>query len=572
MKTYAHALLSTTVLLGAVTSAFAAQPDEAKQLTGYIQTYCASCHSGDKSESRKYGDFLRVGILTSSSFIDRANPKASLLYKKVENGDMPDLLADNVDDFTDAERAKMLTIIENWIKKGAPELEEVKQATGTVNTKKAVELMLGDLRKQNNPEDVRYIVLNNLAANPKFSASLPVFQQGLTKLLNSLSWNKKLVLPTALDASGLVVRVRLSDFDWSQETWRELENRYSYKGEFLSEFDNFGEIRKLTKTSVPAIRADWFMEHASQPPLYFSFAQIPTSSRELERTLNVDVVDNIRKGKALRAGFNISGVSNNNRMIERHDIKDGAYWLSYDFGSNLGDKNLMKRPLGPTNANIADGSDLAFNADGGEIIFNLPNGLQAYMLVDSNGTRIDKGPAAIVSDTSRPDRLVVTGLSCMGCHSQGMILKNDEVLKTVQSQFNQGARGDMTKQNLDTLKALYGQKQFDSKIQEDVDRFVGALGKIGVTIASPEVIAESARAYEQIVDQKTVLLEFGISDAELAKLKKEKSDSPGGRVFEIITQSEAGLKRDVFEAIYRGRAEDLNRFRRGEADDNRNRN
>ena len=77
-------------------------------------------------------------------------------------------------------------------------------------------------------------------------------------------------------------------------------------------------------------------------------------------------------------------------------------------------KNLFAHPLGPKGEN-------AFEHDGGEIIFNLPNGLQAYLLVGSQGQRIDKGRPAIVSDPVQKDRAVVNGLSCMSCHVAGMI-------------------------------------------------------------------------------------------------------------------------------------------------------
>ena len=124
---------------------------------------------------------------------------------------------------------------------------------------------------------------------------------------------------------------------------------------------------------------------------------------------------------AARAGFNSSGVSRNNRLIERHESGATVYWKSYDFAGNTGRQNLFALPLGPGDDNSS------FQHDGGEIIFSLPNGLQAYFLTDGKGTRIDKGPTAIVSDPRRPDRAVENGLSCMSCHARGMVEKADQV-------------------------------------------------------------------------------------------------------------------------------------------------
>ncbi len=39
----------------------------------------------------------------------------------------------------------------------------------------------------------------------------------------------------------------------------------------------------------------------------------------------------------------------------------------------------------------------AFHHDGGETIYSLPNGFQAYYLNKATGERLDKGPTAIVA-------------------------------------------------------------------------------------------------------------------------------------------------------------------------------
>src|SRR5262249_61062952 len=80
-------------------------------------------------------------------------------------------------------------------------------------------------------------------------------------------------------------------------------------------------------------------------------------------------------------------------------------------------RTLFAYPLGPGL------SESQFQHAGGEVIFNLPNGLQGYMLVNANNTRLDKGPTATVSDPKRPDRAVEAGVSCMGCHNCRIIPK-----------------------------------------------------------------------------------------------------------------------------------------------------
>src|SRR5205807_5347530 len=154
---------------------------------------------------------------------------------------------------------------------------------------------------------------------------------------------------------------------------------------------------------------------------YHDFLQLPGSDRALERLLQVDVPGDVRDDNAVRAGFNGSGVARNNRVLERHDAAHGAYWRSHDFSDNTGRQNVFERPLGP-----APGPR-GFTPAGGEIIFHLPNGLQGYLLVDGDGRRVDKASSDIVSDPKRPDRLVENGLSCIGCHLNGILPKDDQV-------------------------------------------------------------------------------------------------------------------------------------------------
>src|ERR1019366_1853098 len=147
-------------------------------------------------------------------------------------------------------------------------------------------------------------------------------------------------------------------------------------------------VYELTKTEVPAVRADWFLAAAALPPLYHELLNIPTQVDELERQLKVNVAYNFQRDKLARAGFVRSNVSTQNRLVERHDALFGMYWKSYDFKGNDGLANLLRYPLGPLNLFAKDKHpfpDQAFVHDGGEMIWALPNGLHAYMLTDGNG-------------------------------------------------------------------------------------------------------------------------------------------------------------------------------------------
>src|SRR5262249_38050492 len=153
----------------------------------------------------------------------------------------------------------------------------------------------------------------------------------VAKLVNSLSWHPRIIVPEAVDPNRTVLRIDLRHYQWNARVWDRLTAAYPYRRD----------------TDLSVVRADWFLATASRPPLYRDFLQLPRIDRELERLLRVDVLADLQEETAVRAGFNGSGVSRNNRLIERHDAAFGAYWRSYDFSDNVERQNLFEHPLGP---------------------------------------------------------------------------------------------------------------------------------------------------------------------------------------------------------------------------------
>src|SRR5260370_27194983 len=153
----------------------------------------------------------------------------------------------------------------------------------------------------------------------------------------------------------------------------------------------------------------------------------------------------------------------------------------------VGRRNCLGFPLGPA----AD--DKSFFADGGEIIFSLPNGLQAFMLVNEKGARLDKAPQSIVSDAKRPDRAVVNGISCMSCHARGLISKKDQVRPHVENSL-----GSFSPQEIDTVKALYVlENKLSVLFARDNDQYRKALEQTGAKLTSTEPINSLAARFEQ---------------------------------------------------------------------------
>ncbi|HBI46815.1 MAG TPA: transcriptional regulator, partial [Planctomycetales bacterium] len=461
-----------------------------------------------------------------------------------------------------------IALLKTWIDGGdpsaAPPVQEVKEEKRSfISLKDNLTAMLAhqqhidrDLRRYQ-----RYFTLTNLYNNPAVSGQdLRLYEAALAKLLNSLSWKHAIVVPQPVDEKRTVFVVDIRKLDWDRhDLWREVLKAYPY-GLKHAQYPDDDETRKaaedlydLAGTKLPDVRADWFVATASRPPLYHTLLQLPTNALDLERRLHVDVEANFRDDNLARAAFTASGISRHNRMVERHESSFGAYWKSYDFKSDDGTANLVKYPLGPRfTGNEFD--DQAFDHAGGEIIFNLPNGLQGYLLVNNKDQRIDEGPPEIVRDKEETSGsvAVVNGVWCMACHAHGM--KRD---------FTERVRDGtpLKGKPRDKVRALYPVAGTMSKLlDEDEDRFLRGLDratglflKVGLDAkkdisAFPEVIGKVSRLYKnKEVGVDEAAYELGLEDGKTLKALIE-ATSELDDLGLLPLAKEGSIKRDFWES------------------------
>ena len=268
-----------------------------------------------------------------------------------------------------------------------------------------------------NRPNYRYFTLTHLYNAGEPEKDMRVYRMALAKLLNSLSSEADPVVPVAIDPAQTIYRVDISRLGWSHATWDNIVANDPYV--IFYHNAQFRALQSDLKTIVPFMRADWFTFAASRPPLYYDILKLPKTKQELQKLIGADVAHDFALRHVERAGFQRSGVSDNNRMVERHTIPTGMYWESYDFGSNGDRKSLFQFPFGPPGAFGELSNRLGFVQDGGEIIWTLPNGFHAYYLTTGKGERLETGPTKIVHDPAQRDLSVTDGISCMGCHDQG---------------------------------------------------------------------------------------------------------------------------------------------------------
>jgi hypothetical protein len=482
----------------------------ARKARAVLETHCHRCHGKDGTVEGGMSYILDRDRLVARGKIAPGKAAESPVLKRMQAGKMPP------PDESSRPSADEIKVVERWIAAGAP------SATAAVAPRKQIleadlnARILADLQKADRRER-RFLRYFSLA--PQYSAGLAEdelqsYRIAFAQLLNSLSWHPRISIPRAVDADRIVLCIDLRDYQWDANTWDRLLADYPYG--ISADTSTARAAMVYTLTRLPVIRIDWFLATACRPPLYQDILQLPTNAAELERQLRVDVAQDIQQERVARAGFNGSGVSRNNRVLERHDSILGVYWRTYDFDAvpqNLIERdvllpdrrNIFAYPLGP------GGGDNTFQHAGGEIIFSLPNGLHGFMLVNANGVRVDKAPVAIVSDPKRPDRQVETGISCMSCHVRGINVKDDQIRDHV----SRNAKA-FRKTDAETIRALYiPAAKMRSLMEEDAERYRKAVEKCGGRVNVTAPIATFTLRYEADLDLPTAASEVGVSPEEM---------------------------------------------------------
>ena len=477
MKNYKPLTLTILTFIVLGVGIAPAQQDLAQQARAIVEQHCETCHG----ENRAFAEFLLIQhpALIASRAVVPGNPNASSFYQRL----LPNLpVHQRMPLGRDPLTPEEIQIVRRWIEAGAPNWEVTLKPRDFITPDAmltAIQQHLNSLSTFNRPF-ARYFTLTHLYNAKETDEALGAYRRALSKLINSLSWGSEVIKPQPIDTAETLYYIDTRNYEWDlNDAWGQMEAVYPYLSDYGSA--TYATLQQETDSEVPFINVDWFLATAALPPLYHDILDLPQTDRELETRLEVDVARNLESAPGVRvwrAGFNESRVSENNRVVERHRSRYGAYWKSYDFAGNVGSQNIFTNPL-------------SFRHDGGEIIFNLPNGLQAYYLATAAGTRLDAAPVDIVSNPTARDPVVRNGLSCIGCHTEGMKPFQDGVREVIQQQPNppfdkaQALRLYVEKATMDTL------------VQEDTQRFREALEAAGGIFGGIEPVERFHREFEE---------------------------------------------------------------------------
>jgi mono/diheme cytochrome c family protein len=474
---------------------------------------CVSCHSATNIQGN-FGSLDNVeAMLASGRYLVAGKPERSLVYTKLAPvGNMPP---------SGALKPEEVETIKQWIL-GLKAVEVV-----PLKDIQVIDLIQKDLQA-NVPaaeqDQVRYFSLhvpNNVGIN---EAGMENLRKAFFKVVNSLSRSPALVKPVAVDPKKLVYRLKLNELGIPVQTFESvMTDFYPFSQQFVNNVaDNAAQqaaqndqtLRTAIRSTNYLIRADWFIATATMPLPYERLLDLGEDQAELDAQLGVNIADNLANNRVVRSGFKNSGVSSQNRMIERHSQNNGlSYWISYDFARLDQIENLFANPLGPTGTNPTK----AFQHDGGEIIFQLPNGMLAYRLVNNVGVIIDKGPTSIVKQNDAPSQFlsaIVNGVSCMNCHQAGLLYKKDEVRAFAQANVGAFSAAEMEK-----ILNLYPEdKVFKDTMDKDNALYFNSLKALGIDPLKPDPVNQAFRFFNRSLSKNDVIEELGITEALLDSL------------------------------------------------------
>jgi len=554
---------------------------DCEALAGHAQTYlgdyCNSCHGAGGSVEGGFNYSLDVSRMKATGKITEGDSAASRIYVRAAADTMPP--AGNEPRPT-ADETEDLRV---WI----DECDALDWSGGLtrsfIDPSDELDAMYDDMVANYDKDEriyIRYFTLVHLYNGGVGDDELTTYKFGLFKAVHSLSTAKSITStnPVAVPIEGVTLsdgstdpkaqeilfRIDLRHYGWDRtpvDAWEHLLKDLPHgisRGEASS-------LRSNTESRLPYLNADWFVKAALRPPLYGDVLDLPPTldgntgaTAEFLEQWGIKRLreDGINKRQVARSGFQQSGVSVSNRMIERHETDHGSCWVSYDFADSSGAGRLTTHPIEgnepePDAVDMAGTSfeDFIFDEDGGEVICSLPNGLQVYYLAKADGEGIDEGPTNIVlhEENAEDGAKVINGISCFYCHYAGQIFKPDEIADHWAD--NEGQYGYPAGIAELVEETYVPAAEFEALQQEDQDRFLAAIEDMGASTsidANGEPVWALGADFREDMDLARVLGEFGLDADEFDQHLDDATEPEVIRVFGGLTSAGAVIAREEF--------------------------
>jgi serine/threonine-protein kinase len=464
-----------------------------QQVKQILEVNCGSCHANGVV-SGDMGYILDFKELVAQEQIIPGNKEDSWLFTRMQQQSMPPaFIRDQRPTFG------QIDLVGQFIDQlETPETEEC-EALEFMTSDEQIRLMAQDmdtLRTEDQPF-TRYLTVTYNSNAGGCGRELQRQRFALFKGINSVSTEPTITQPQAIDADELIYRIDIRDYNWDREIdlldngailfvdgWEAIVAQSApYSVEYIGE--DADELKADAQTAVPFMAVNAFIQFTEVDDLYYSLigGKANLFDYELE-VLGIDTELEIADDNLMRAGFSNSGVSKQERVLNRFDSGVAAgqsYWISFDFdgGNGNGEFNVANESI------YADPIGFAFA--GGEAIFSLPNGMQGYYVAAANGNRLGEAPVGVVIDPAQNNGVVVNGASCHTCHNAGLITFQD----TVKDYVIDNAR-EFDNETFESVMAQYPEPaEFQRQMDLDSEVHIRAVERAGIPRGTPDPITRT---------------------------------------------------------------------------------
>jgi hypothetical protein len=467
-----------------------------KEVKQILEVNCGRCHEGTKNGDMDY--ILQLDELVKNGKVVPGNKEDSQLFVRMQQQSMPPAFErvqrptygqiDQVGQFIDELPTDLFGTDDSC--ETLPFFEQDDQIAAM-----AQDIASIDARDQ---PFTRYLTItysSNAGDCEGVGKAIQRQRYAIFKGINSVSTESTIGIPEAIDANKTIYRIDIRDYNWDRGI--DLEDNGSvdfadgweaiianpltaaYAVEFTG--DQADDLVADAATQVPFMPVNAFIQATEFGDLYYALIGATANLFDFElNVLGIDTVAEIADDNLLRGGFSNSGVSKQERVLNRFDQETAggyAYWISFDFDGGIGAVGLANESI------YQDPIDFTFT--GGEAIFNLPNGLQGYYVANAAGDRLAEAPVGIVIDPAQNNGVVTNGASCHSCHNAGMISFTDTVRQFVIE--------NRTLFDNDTFEAVMNQYPSQAEFQAAMDRdsalHVNSVERAGIPKGTPDPVS-----------------------------------------------------------------------------------
>lgn len=508
--------------------------DIGKQAKAILEANCGSCHAYGAAQGN-FSYMLDFAELVKSKKVVPGTKEDSQLFVRMQQQSMPPAyIRDQRPTFG------QIDVIGQFIDQLEPLAGDCVQVAPFLTNDEAITLMAEDIARLDAVDQpfTRYLTITYESNNADAcERSVQRQRYALFKGINSVSTNVSVGNPEPVSGSNeLIYRIDIRDYDWDRQIdllddgtilfndgWdaivdggtvnaaRQLiPNSNEYAVEYQG--DQADDLKLDAATAVPFMPVNAFIQFTEVNDLYYTLIGARANLFVYEEeVLQIVQADELADGNMMRAGFSNSGVSKQERVLNRFDNNVAgnlAYWISFDFdgGNGNGDIDLA-------NESIYD-DPLGFAFAGGEAIFNLPNGLQAYFVAAADGTRLGEAPVGVVIDPAQNNGLVTNGASCHSCHNAGLITFEDKVKQYVIQNSRKYDRATYES----VLEVYPDADVFKAAMDRDSATHVNAVAEAGVPADAPDAISRVFLDFQLgNVTAEIAAAELGVTKDELLR-------------------------------------------------------